>query len=103
MCAAAYVTAISRGGSAGIRNLYLDVTSSGDIRNDNRSYVVIAQRKSRVRGRFLVSRSQTLAIECGYARVEYGCQFLCERKSGNQLHKGRYHVRRVAGPSSGSS
>ena len=35
---------------------------------------------------------------------EYGCQFSCERKSGNKLHmKGKYHVRRVAGPSSGSS
>ena len=32
---------------------------------------------------------------------EYGCQFSDMWK--NQLHKGRYHVRRVAGPSSGSS
>ena len=30
---------------------------------------------------------------------EYGCQFSCERKSGNQLHKEKYHVRKVAGPS----
>ena len=33
---------------------------------------------------------------------EYGCQFSCERKSG-KLHKGKYHVRSVAGPSSDSS
>ena len=39
-----------RGGSAGIRNLYSYVTSSGDIRYDNRSYAAIVQRKSRVRG-----------------------------------------------------
>ena len=38
------------GGSAGIRNLYSYVTSSGDIRYDNRSYAAIVQRKSRVRG-----------------------------------------------------
>ena len=41
---------LSRGGSAGIRNLYSYVTSSGDIRYDNRSYAAIVQRKSRVRG-----------------------------------------------------
>ena len=34
---------------------------------------------------------------------EYGCQFSCEGKSGNQLHKGKYHVRRVAGPLSSPS
>ena len=35
---------------------------------------------------------------------EYSCQCSYERKSGNQLHiKGKYHVRRVAGPSSGST
>ena len=34
---------------------------------------------------------------------EYGCQFSHDRKSGNQLHKGKYHVRKVAGTSSGSS
>ena len=39
----------SRGGSAGIRNLYLYVTSSGDICDDNWSYVVVAQRKNCVR------------------------------------------------------
>ena len=39
-----------RGGSAGIRNLYSYVTSSGDIRYDNRGYAAIVQRKSRVRG-----------------------------------------------------
>ena len=43
----------SRGGSAGIRDLYSYVTSSGDICYDNRSYAVIAQRKSHVRGRIL--------------------------------------------------
>ena len=32
---------------------------------------------------------------------EYGCQFSCERRSGNQLHYERY--RGVVGPSSGSS
>ena len=37
-------------GSASIRNLYSYVTSSGDIRYDNRSYAAIVQRKSRVRG-----------------------------------------------------
>ena len=35
-----------RGGSAGIRILYTHVTSSGDIRYDNRSYAVVVQRKS---------------------------------------------------------
>ena len=48
-----YVTTLLsmiRGGSAGIRNLYSYVTSSGDIRYDNRSYAAIVQRKSRVRG-----------------------------------------------------
>ena len=40
----------ARRGSAGIRNLYSYVTSSGDIRYDNRSYAAIVQRKSRVRG-----------------------------------------------------
>ena len=35
-----------RGGSASIRILYTDVTSSGDIRYDNRSYAVVVQRKS---------------------------------------------------------
>ena len=44
----------SRGGSAGIRNLYSYVTTSGDIRYDNGSYAAIVQRKSRVRGRFLL-------------------------------------------------
>ena len=39
-----------RGGSASIRNLYSYVTSSGDIRYDNRNYAAIVQRKSRVRG-----------------------------------------------------
>jgi len=34
---------------------------------------------------------------------EYGCQFSCEKIRTDQLHKGRYHVRRVTGPSSGSS
>ena len=34
---------------------------------------------------------------------EYGCQFSCKNKSGNQVLKRRYHVRRVAGLSSGSS
>ena len=34
-----------RGGSASIRILYMYVTSSGDIRYDNRSYVVVIQRK----------------------------------------------------------
>ena len=38
-----------RGCSAGIRNLYSYVTSSGDIRYDNWSYAVVAQRKSRVK------------------------------------------------------
>ena len=38
----------SRGGSAGIRDLYSCVTSSGDIRYYNRSYAVVAQRKNRV-------------------------------------------------------
>ena len=33
-----------RGGSAGIRILYTYVTSSGDIRYDNRSYAVLVQR-----------------------------------------------------------
>ena len=42
--------ALRRGGSAGIRNLYSYVTSSGDIRYDNRSCAAIVQRKSRVRG-----------------------------------------------------
>ena len=36
----------SRGGSAGIRILYRYVTSSSDIRYDNRSYAVLVQRKS---------------------------------------------------------
>ena len=31
----------ARGGSAGIRNLYSYVTSSGDIRYDNRSYAAV--------------------------------------------------------------
>ena len=44
------VRAMPRGGSAGIRNLYSYVTSSGDIRYDNRSYAAIVQRKCRVRG-----------------------------------------------------
>ena len=35
-----------RGGSAGIRILYTYVTSSGDIRYDNRSYAVLVQQKS---------------------------------------------------------
>ena len=35
-----------RGGSAGIRILYTHVTSSGDIRYNNRSYAVVVQRKS---------------------------------------------------------
>ena len=34
------------GDSAGIRILYMYVTSSGDIRFDNRSYAVVVQRKS---------------------------------------------------------
>ena len=34
------------GGSAGIRYLYRYVTSSSDIRYDNRSYAVLVQRKS---------------------------------------------------------
>ena len=42
--------AVPRGGSAGIRNLYPYVTSSGDIHFNNRSYAVVAQRKSCVRG-----------------------------------------------------
>ena len=43
-------TGCCRGGSAGIRNLYSYVTFSGDIRYNNRSYAVVAQRKSRVTG-----------------------------------------------------
>ena len=39
-----------RGGSAGIRNLYSYVTSSGDVRYDNRNYAAIVQQKSHVRG-----------------------------------------------------
>ena len=35
----------TRGGSAGIRNLYSYVTSSGDIRYDNRSYAAIVTTK----------------------------------------------------------
>ena len=35
-----------RGGSASIRILYTYITSSGDIRYDNRSYAVVVQRKS---------------------------------------------------------
>ena len=40
------ITLRIRGGSAGIRILYTHVTSSGDIRYDNRSYAVVVQRKS---------------------------------------------------------
>ena len=36
----------ARGGSAGIRILYMYITSSGDIRYDNRSYAVVVQWKS---------------------------------------------------------
>ena len=39
-------TISARGGSASIRILYTYVTSSGDIRYDNRSYAVVVQRKS---------------------------------------------------------
>ena len=34
----------SRGGSAGMRNLYSYITSSGDIRYDNRSYAAVVGR-----------------------------------------------------------
>ena len=40
------VPVLHRGGSASIRILYTYITSSGDIRYDNRSYAVVAQRKS---------------------------------------------------------
>ena len=40
------VQPLRRGGSASIRILYTYVTSSGDIRYDNRSYAVVVQRKS---------------------------------------------------------
>ena len=36
----------ARGGSAGIRILYMYITSSGDIRYDNQNYAVVVQRKS---------------------------------------------------------
>ena len=38
------IESVPRGGSAGIRILYTYVTSSGDIRYDNRSYAVLVQR-----------------------------------------------------------
>ena len=43
----------TRGGSASIRILYTYVTSSGDIRYDNWSYVVVIQQKSCARRQIL--------------------------------------------------
>ena len=44
----------TRGGSAGIRILYTYVTSSGNIRYDNQSYMVVVQWKSCARQQILV-------------------------------------------------
>ena len=60
------VWARDRGGSASIRNLYSYVTSSGDIRYDNRSYAVVAQRKSVSEGRFRHHLFQAVFVRTTY-------------------------------------